>query len=256
MLVLALDTTSEHGGVGIFRDHEALAAVRNPQGTNYSISLFEMAEEALGASGCRLSEVELFAVANGPGSFTGIRVGVAAAQGWAKAFERPVTGVSVLEAMAEAGEASTEWAAALLDARRGEFYLGLFRRSQANAGAFAPQGPGWVMKPQALCAHLEEQIPAAVPLTCLVRQHDSAAARLQPSMPKRFAWQTIPDLLVEPIARLALAAHRQGKVQSPAGLDACYIRRSDAELHWSDPAAAPAATPPAGERQIKKKRGR
>jgi tRNA threonylcarbamoyladenosine biosynthesis protein TsaB len=196
-----------------------------------------MAEQALGAAGCRLSEVELLAVANGPGSFTGIRVGVAAAQGWAKAFQRPVQGVSVLEAMTEAAQPPTEWAAALLDARRGEFYLGLSRRSDAHgAGArgFAPHGPGRVLKPPALGAFLEEQLPTPARLTCLVHQHDAAAARLRASLPKRFAWQSLPDLLLAPIARLALAAHRQGRVQSPADLDACYIRRTDAELHWQE----------------------
>ncbi len=230
MLILALDTTSEHGGVGVFRDHECLSAMANRQGTNYSVSLFEMADAALDAARCRLSEVELFAVANGPGSFTGIRVGVAAAQGWAKAFARPVEGISVLAAMTEAAQPATDWAAAILDARRGEFYLGLFRRTGEG---FAPQGSGWVLKPEALAALLEEQVRGA-PLTCVVRRPDAAAMQLRSALAERAAWQELADPLVAPLASLALAAHRQGRVQSPAELDACYVRRSDAELHWHE----------------------
>src|SRR5574340_1268265 len=119
MLILALDTTSEHGGVGVFRDFDCLASIANRQGTNYSVTVFEMAEAALRAAGRSLRDIDLFAVATGPGSFTGIRVGVAAAQGWATAFGRPVLGVSVLEALTEAAQPKTQWAAPLLDARRG-----------------------------------------------------------------------------------------------------------------------------------------
>jgi tRNA threonylcarbamoyladenosine biosynthesis protein TsaB len=237
MLLLAFDTTSEHGGVGIFRDEKCLGVAANRQGTNYSVSLFQMAEEVLRAARGSLREIELFAVANGPGSFTGIRVGVAAAQGWAKALGRPVQGVSVLEAMTEAARPQTDWAAALLDARRGELYLGLFHRSdpcRSGAPAFQPHGPGWVLKPQALGAFLEQQLPAGASLTFLVRKHDAAAARVRATLPGRFAWQSLPGLLVEPIARLALAAHQLGRVQSPADLDARYLRRSDAELNWQE----------------------
>lgn len=238
MLVLAFDTTSEQGGAGIFRDGRCLAIRANEQRANYSVTLFRIVEELLPMAGCSLGDIELFAVANGPGSFTGIRVGVAAAQGWAKALGRSVQGVSVLAALTEAACPEAAWAAPILDARRGEFFFGLFARRgespDSSAPAFQAQGPGWVLKPQALGAFLEKQLPAGAPLTCLVRQHDAAAARLRASLPERFGWQDVPGLLVPAIARLALAAHRQGSVSSPAELDACYIRRSDAELNWRE----------------------
>ena len=89
MLILAFDTTSEEGGVGIFRDTECLALVPNDgQANQYSITLFEMVEKALGRQP-ETPEIDLYAVANGPGSFTGIRVGLAAALAWGKAFDRP-----------------------------------------------------------------------------------------------------------------------------------------------------------------------
>ena len=100
MLILAFDTTSEMGGVGIFRDTECLASIPNAgQANQYSITLFEMVEQALASAHRELREIDLYAAANGPGSFTGIRVGLAAARAWGKAFDRRVRGVSVLEAM-------------------------------------------------------------------------------------------------------------------------------------------------------------
>ncbi len=99
MLVLAFDTTSERGGAAIYRDSEPLAAVLNEEKPNYSVTLFQMVERLLERTRLSLQDMELFAVANGPGSFTGIRVGLAAAQAWSKATGRPARGVSVLEAL-------------------------------------------------------------------------------------------------------------------------------------------------------------
>src|ERR1035438_9129391 len=83
MLILALDTTSEKGGVGIFNNAECLASVPNQDPTNlFSVTVFQMAQQALAQAHLELSEIELYAVANGPGSFTGIRVGLAAAGAW------------------------------------------------------------------------------------------------------------------------------------------------------------------------------
>lgn len=238
MLILAIDTTNERGGAGIFRDEECLACIENDGRTNYSVTLFQIVERLLGETGLSLSAIELFAVANGPGSFTGIRVGVAAAQGWAKALAKPVYGVSVLAAMARQAELETEWAAPLMDAYRGEFYLGLFRRvicpNPSSPPAFTAQGEGWVLKPAQLAEILEQRVPARAALTCLVREDDTAASHLRAILPDSIRWQTVPGLLLSAVARIALEAHAKGRSQSQAELDAWYIRRTDAELHWQD----------------------
>ena len=144
MLILALDTTSEMGGVGIFRDAECLALVPNSGPANqYAVRLFELVEQALAQAQVRMGDIDLFAAANGPGSFTGIRVGLAAARAWGKAFTRPVRGVSVLEAMVNSTclatvsvldavvnstPLATDWAFPIMDARRGEFFVEGFRK--------------------------------------------------------------------------------------------------------------------------------
>jgi tRNA threonylcarbamoyl adenosine modification protein YeaZ len=250
VLVLAFDTTSEQGGAAIYRDQQCLASLANSGPANaYSVTLFEMVERLLGETQLTFRDLELFAVAKGPGSFTGIRVGLAAAQGWASAFRRPVKGVSTLEALVEAAAPPTEWAVPILDARRGEFYLGLYRRrpgrdgfepesageSQGSEGTSAQsaESEGWVLGPEVLRLQLEEF--AAIrrrPATCVVREHDPAAAALRQVLPASFQWQSTPEFLVGAIARLALRAGREGRLESPAELDACYVRRTDAELFF------------------------
>jgi tRNA threonylcarbamoyladenosine biosynthesis protein TsaB len=241
MLILAFDTTSQGGGAAIYRDRECLAAVANDGPANrYSVTLFGMVDRLLAEAQARLAvpsfslrDIDLFAVANGPGSFTGIRVGVAAAQGWARAFDRPVCGVSVLEAMVTQAQPEADYAVPILDARRGEFYLGLFRRTAGEKNsAFELVGEGRVLKPEAMAPFLAEQLPDATSAVCLTRENDQVTLALRNALPQTPRWQPVPGILVAGIAHLALEAHRKGKLQSPAELDAYYIRRSDAELNW------------------------
>ena len=283
MLVLAFDTTSEHGGAAIYRDLERLACARNLGSANYSVTLFQIVEGVLAQLNLGLRDIELFAVATGPGSFTGIRVGIAAAQGWAQAFGRPVRGVSVLEAMVEEARPEAVWAAPVLDARRGEFFVGLFRRAGEScpAGGSRPTGHGagawgYTVAPGGLTgkstehtrdlkleeAHASRPLPSSTQgvaehglvlgqdslreffeefavgerasqgICCLVREHDRAAQELRPTFPGHLRWQSVQGWLVDAVGRLAVFAHGEGRLQSPAELSACYIRCSDAELHW------------------------
>ncbi len=237
MLILAFDTTGDRGGAGIFRDEKCLGSVENDGRASYAVLLFQMVERLLAETRHSLSDVEIFAVANGPGSFTGIRVGVAAAQGWSKAFGRPVCGVSVLAAMAKQAQPATEWVAPVLDARRGEFYLGLLQRSSNGAASqfsYQTDAPGWVLKPAQVAELIERRLPPGATLTCLARDHDQAALGLRSLLPETFRWQTASGSMLPAIARIALEAHARGRLQSPAELDALYIRRCDAEFNWKE----------------------
>jgi tRNA threonylcarbamoyladenosine biosynthesis protein TsaB len=241
MLILAFDTTSEFGGAGIFRDAECLASLANQGPANvYSVSLFEMVDwllEEARDSGRKLSfrDIGLFAVANGPGSFTGIRVGLAAAQAWARAFERPARGVSILAALADEASPEADLAVPILDARRGEFYLGLYRRvEQAGAFRFVAEGEGWVLKPDAVADFVAQSLPSGATAEYVVHAGDQSAQELVKTLLKPARCRPISGTLVAAIARLALRAQGEGKPPSPAELDACYIRRSDAELNWKE----------------------
>jgi tRNA threonylcarbamoyl adenosine modification protein YeaZ len=237
MLILAIDTTGDHGGAAIFRGEECLARADNAGRTDYAVVLFQLVEKLLDQTRTRLSDMEVFAVASGPGSFTGIRVGVAAAQGWSQAFGRPVCGVSILRAMAQQAQCGADWVVPVLDARRGEFYVSLLQRSPSGADSeytSGDNGAGWVLKPGQLAEMLERRISAGQTVTCVVREHEPTAAMLQASLPGNFRRQILSGSLLAAIAGIALVAHADGKLQSPAELNALYIRRPDAEFNWKE----------------------
>lgn len=245
MLILAFDTTSEMGGVGIFRDAECLVLIPNEGPANqYSITLFEMVEQALARAHVELREIDLYAAANGPGSFTGIRVGLAAARAWGKAFDRRVRGVSVLEAMVGKVRPTSHWAFPILDARRGEFYVGSFHQTTlagaGDAGSeaerhLAPHADeGWVLKPESLRAFVEERLASGGSATCLVRAHDLAAADLRARLPASLDWQQMEGALVDSIAEIARREEPSSQPCPHSKLDAYYIRRPDAEINWKD----------------------
>jgi tRNA threonylcarbamoyl adenosine modification protein YeaZ len=249
MLILAFDTTSEAGGVGVFREHECLAQVANDGPANrYSVSLFTMVDRAFEEARARhgvpergLADIQLIAVASGPGSFTGIRVGLAAALGWAKALDLPVRAVSVLEALADAAQIQTEWAVPILDARRGEFFVGISQRpAQTPDGSRVwpearplQEHQGWILRLAELEPFLSRHLPQGAGVTCVVREHDRTALALRESLPSSFQWHAVAGTLVEAVARLGFVSYRSGKPQPPGSLDACYIRRPDAVVPTS-----------------------
>jgi len=240
MLILAFDTTSENGGVGIFRETECLASVANEgPAKRYSVTLFEMVERALAQSHLEPSDVELYAVANGPGSFTGIRVGLAAARAWGKVYHRPVRSVSVLAALVNKASLSTDWVFPLLDARRGEFFLGCFRRiAQEDPGVtphdYDPADAGWVLRPELVRSFVGERLSGGLSATCLVRAHDSVALSLCETLPLSHTAQCVEGTLMDSLASIALRQEKVNASGSNSELDACYIRRPDAEVNWKD----------------------
>lgn len=245
MIILSFDTTSIHGGAALYREGEILGEQRAGGIANYCVQLFEMTNQLLAAAGVRLSDVELFAVATGPGSFTGIRVGLAAAQGWARALGRPVRGVSVFEAMLAQADPPTGIAIPLLDARRGEFYLGVFRdRAPSSAGSPHPnrwtqEGDGLVLDPARVVALANElQSESGSGVTFFFREDDKAARDLCERLGAEGAPAAqaiaVPDFLARSIAHVAWQAAGEGRLQRPEELDAYYIRRSDAELNWRE----------------------
>ena len=235
LLILAFNTTDEHGGAAIYRDTTCLAVAASESSASYSITLFQMVDALLRQTQLSLHDIELFAVAHGPGSFTGIRIGVAAAQAWGTAFSRPVFGVSVLEAMVEEAQPDTRLALPILDARRGEFFLTLVERTDST-GPFLPQREVILAKPDGAVRLLQQAAGTVQPahtLTCVARQHDVAAQALAGCWPP-FRWRCVHGPLVDGVARCALRAHQLGMLQSPSELDAGYIRRTDAEMNWRE----------------------
>ena len=125
MLILALESSAKAASVALCRDGVLIAQSQQCSGLTHSCTLLPMAEQMLKNTDTRLADV---AVARGPGSFTGVRIGVSTAKGLAWGAQKPAIGVSTLEAMAYHGLAAGEGAlvCAAMDARRSQIYNALF----------------------------------------------------------------------------------------------------------------------------------
>lgn len=195
MTILALDTTSDQANVAIRKDGKTVAeeAVRTSDG--HSQLLFQMIESALGIAGVKLEDVDCFATASGPGSFTGVRICITAAKGLADAMGKPVVGISTLRALATLGAA--ELRNPILDARRGQIYTAVYNsRAELVSAETLTTMAEWQAPPEAEVVQLTHFLAGAI----------------------------------------AYCAELDGpsRWQNPATLDANYVRRSDAEMFWTD----------------------
>ena len=126
MLLLAFETSAKAASVALFEGETLLAEQYQNTGLTHSQTLMVMAEDLLKQCGKTAQDVQAVAVANGPGSFTGVRIGVAAAKGFAWASEIPLYGVSTLEAMALQLGVWNGYVLPVMDARRSQVYNAVF----------------------------------------------------------------------------------------------------------------------------------
>jgi tRNA threonylcarbamoyladenosine biosynthesis protein TsaB len=234
MLVLALDTTTRAGSVAVARDGRVLDVLAGdpdrPQAERVPADLLR----SLGRAGAGLNDVDVFGVAIGPGSFTGLRIGIAAIQGCAFAAGRPVAGVSALEALALA--ASGAWRGAAL-ARIGVWMDA--HRNEVFSALYAIDGAG----PDATLEPIEEP-SVGDPAETAARWHSLAAGGWCPvagdgAVRYRHVLERVaggPIQVIEPpalapvIALLAEEMARSGGAVPPHAIRPLYVRRPDAEL--------------------------
>jgi len=225
MIVLALDTTSRTGSAACVRDGAVLADVSGDPAQTHGQRLPGELMTLLAKAGVALDAIDLLAVAAGPGSFTGLRIGIAAVQGLAMATGKPVVPVSTFEALAYAAASDriddrliVPW----VDAQRGQVFAALYEArglEQITEPTSLP--PGETL--DVLLAHT-----ARAPLRFL----GDGAVRYAPEITARLGSRAdinpvVPALAV-PIARIAAAA--PGRAVPPHAVAPIYVRRPDAEL--------------------------
>lgn len=133
MLVLAFDTTTPDGSVALLSDGLLLGEVGTSGASSHSLRLFPAIDFLLRQLSLGVKDVDAFAVAAGPGSFTGIRVGLSTAKGLALAADKLIAAVSTLKALALKGHSEERQSvAAMVDARKGEVFAGLFIRKRGG----------------------------------------------------------------------------------------------------------------------------
>ena len=126
MLILAFESSAKAASTALVRDGRLVSQYSQCSGLTHSRTLLPMAEDMLKNAELSISDIDLIAVAHGPGSFTGIRIGVSTVKGLAWAADKPCVGVSTLEAMAWHGLSAGGYVCPVMDARRQQVYTALF----------------------------------------------------------------------------------------------------------------------------------
>ena len=224
MLILAFETSAKSCSAAIHDGKSLLAESYQNSGLTHSQTLMVMAEDLLKVCGKSAADVTHLAAAAGPGSFTGIRIGVSAAKGFAWGAEKPVYGVSTLESMALGLGVWSGYICCCMDARRNQVYNAIFlaengelkRISEDRAIALSDlkeelahlDGPIYLVGDGAALAHktLSQDIPELI-LPPEHRQHQRASG----------------------VALAALAAMDRGENADGAALQPNYLRLSQAE---------------------------
>ncbi len=225
MIVLALDTTSRLGSVALTSGDELLEvkAVEAPDG--FGQVVYQEIRDLLQKHGVGLAQVDCYAGATGPGSFTGIRIGLTAVKALAEVHGKPVVGVSNLRAIASC--VAGAYRVPVMDARRGEVYAAVY---DEDLQAVVPEVvTGWG---EFLDLLEGREVTFAAVNAALFGEDGVAPLTGQGS--KR---QVVAEPLAGAVARLATVECQAGRGMPPEALDANYIRRPDAELNWKDPAA-------------------
>jgi tRNA threonylcarbamoyladenosine biosynthesis protein TsaB len=226
VLILALDTTTRDGSVALVRDGVVLTELTGDGARTHAERLPQAFVRACETAGVQLSDVDLLAVAAGPGSFTGLRVGIAAMQGLAFAHRKKVVPVMTLEAIAEAVEADGRRIAAWMDAQRGEVFAALYER-RAGEGAASPLFDATSGTPEdILSAWLKDMDLRGVQF------HGDGAVRYSPRIRTVLGEYVHIATEVPPLAAAIgrIAAREPQRAVSPHAIVPVYVRRPDAEL--------------------------
>jgi tRNA threonylcarbamoyladenosine biosynthesis protein TsaB len=227
MLILAVDTSTQAGSLAVLREARVLGVVSTWTEETYSSRMFRHLEFLLQELGLKLDQFDLFAVAAGPGSFTGLRVGLTAVKGWAEVYGKPIAAVSGLEAVAAQARAQEPLLVPVIDARRAQIYAGLYERGEH----LRRRGDEVVMQPAEFLAYLEREARGAE-LAFVTPTPEVLAAPLEQSAFSRAPVESVSTVLAPVIGRLGYARALRGELVDALTLDANYIRRSDAELLW------------------------
>ena len=138
MRILAFETSAKAASVALLEDDKLVGEIYQNTGLTHSQTLMVMAQDLLKQCNVKVGDIQALAVANGPGSFTGVRIGVAAAKGFAWGAQLPCYGVSTLEAMAYSLGIWQGYVCPVMDARRSQVYNALFYVNQGRLSRVTP----------------------------------------------------------------------------------------------------------------------
>lgn len=229
-IILALDTSSKATSLAVARGGTLLGSIGEPPGEKRSETLWTEVRSLLAEIGMTIGSIDVFSVCVGPGGFTGLRVGMAAAQGFATATNKPIIGVTSLQAAVFAADPALT-ICAMVNAYKGEVYSQLF--------SFDGDGVP-VAQNDPMISTLENALERVADMTELAFAGDGVepgaeAIRSFAASHGDRKWTTRQSDhgLAEDVARLAFLKYCRGEMETVDRLKACYVRRSEAEIKLS-----------------------
>jgi tRNA threonylcarbamoyladenosine biosynthesis protein TsaB len=248
MLILAVDTTSVSGSIALARDAALLGVVSVLSQEGFSTRMFREVEFLNVELGISLSDIDLYAVNAGPGSFTGLRVGLTAVKAWAEVYRKPIAAVSGLAAVAaqfsvtrgfdgdgagggtgdSPGGNRSEYIVPVVDARRGQIYGGVYRRIASGLEAC---GEDCVMAASEFLREVRDRLASGsvTPVTFVAPDPHLLQSAVAESEFSGCRLEFASSVLAPWIAGLGLAQSHRGELVDALQLEANYIRRPDAE---------------------------
>jgi len=223
MYILAFDTTTKLGSLAITYKDQLISSYTLRSDLSHSKRLLPLIEYALQQSSLTLKEITGFGVTIGPGSFTGIRIGMSVAKGLSYATGKPLVGITTLEAMAAGLPFGAYLICPVIDAKKGEVYAGFFRHQGEGLRRVLPE---IVSTPEGVCQYIDEPTIFLGDGTFLYREI------FRKRLPGKafFVSEGQSGSIAACVAHLTYDRIRTGKTMDPNLIRPYYIRRSEAEL--------------------------
>jgi tRNA threonylcarbamoyladenosine biosynthesis protein TsaB len=229
-LILAIDTSSKATSIALRRGAKSLKSISAPAAEKRSEKLWSEVQALLEDLGLTIRDVDVFAVCVGPGGFTGLRIGMAAVKGFAAATNKPIVGVTSLEAAAMDARSGSP-VCAMVNAYKGEVYSQLF--------LFTDDGMPMAQN-RPMVSTFEKALERVADLNDLVFVGDGAEAGKEViarvrkmSAEDKGAIGRSERSIAEHVAELALLRHASGETKTAESLTACYVRPAEAEIKLS-----------------------
>jgi len=228
MKVIGIDTSTSCGAVGLIDDGEILSDYLLNIPVTHSERLLGAIEFVLKEARCSIGDVGGWAISLGPGSFTGLRIGVSTVKGLAFATGIPVAGVSTLDALGSQVSPTPYLICPILDARKKEVYTAFYRYGEGNI--LGRQSDDQALRPEDLVKKIKER---TIFLGDGVRTYRDF---LLHSLPSQAIFPAAPVHVLHGsmVAKLGLELLKKGKHLSVSTLSPIYIRPSEAEVKWQE----------------------
>lgn len=228
MLILAVDTSTEVCTVGLAEDQRLLGEITLGHGQTHARFLMQAIDQVFALTGTALNEVQAFVAGRGPGSFTGLRIGISTVKGLAMAGAKPLVGVSSLAVLAHQAAGDSDLVCPMLDARRKEVYWSIYRYKE---GQLVPRSPERVGDALSVLGDLDRPCTFIGSGALLYRKKLEQAGRRDDHWPPPESHIVRAAVL----ARLGWQRLQRGESDPVQSFSPVYLRKSDAEINRNQP---------------------